>query len=185
MRYFTLRRRTMKKTILVTLLILAVSAMMLHPGQVGRKRLNYHQVENFMSDYYRHYNLYTQDPWTIDLMDKYWAPEFIAISYLPIPGNLVLDLASWKNFLVGVHMNLRETLTVVELSIDTRRFTVVSRLVIEFHDRTTGALALQIEGTAFYNLKVERRNRLKMTALKLYVSDPEALMAISGPPPGM
>ena len=170
--------------IFVTLLILAVSAMAVFPGQTGKQRLNYHQVETFMADYYSDYNQYAQDPWTIDLMDKYWAPEFIAISFLPIPGNLVLDLPAWKNFLVGVHLNLLETLTVEEMSIDTRKFTVVTRLVIEFHDRATGVLVLQIEGIAFYNLKAEKKNQLKMTALKLYFSNPEALMAISGPPPG-
>ena len=175
----------MKKTVFVTLLILIVSVTAVFPGQTGKQRLNYHQVETFMADYYHDYNLYTQDPWTIDLMDKYWAPEFIAISFLPIPGNLVLDRTAWKNFLIGLHLNLLETLTVEELSIDTSKFTVVARLVIEFHDRASGVLVLQIEGIGFYNLKVEKKNHLRMTALKLYFSDPEALMAISGPPPGM
>ena len=175
----------MKKTIFVTILILLVTSMTVLPGETGKRKVGYHQVDTFMQDYYRDYNLYAQDAGTIDLMDKYWAPEFISISYFPLPQYPVFDLIAWKQFLVGVHLNLLETLTVEEFSLDTKKLTVTARLAIDFHDRASGALVLHVDGIAFYNLKVEKKNKLKMTALKLYFADPEALMAISGPPPGM
>jgi len=175
----------MKKTIFVTILILLVTSMTVLPGETGKRHDSYHKVETFMEDYYRDYNLYAQDAQTIDLMDKYWAPEFISISFFPLPEYPVFDLTAWKNFLVGVHLNLLETLTVDELSIDTKKLTVVARLAIDFHDRASGALVLHVDGIAFYNLKVGKKNKLKMTVLKLYFADPIALMAISGPPPGM
>jgi hypothetical protein len=154
-------------------------------GETGKRKVSYHKVEEFMEDYYRDYNLYAQDAATIDLMDEYWAPEFISIQFLPLPEYPVFDLTTWKFFLVAVHLNLVETLTVDELSIDTKKLTVVARLAIDFHHRMTGELVLHVDAIAFYNLKVEKGHTLKMTCLKLYFADPEAVMAISGPPPGM
>lgn len=175
----------MKKKLFVTILVLLVISMSFLPAKTGKKNVCYHKVEKFMADYYNDYNLYAQDAQTIDLMDKYWAPEFISISFFPVPQYPVFDLIGWKNFLVFVHLNLLETLTVDELSIDTKKMTVVARLAIDFNDRITGALVLHVDGIAFYNLKVDENKKLKMTFLKLYFADPEALMAISGPPPGM
>jgi len=167
----------------VTILILAVSAMAVFPGQEKTRNVGYHRVEAFMEGYYNDYNLYAQDAATIDLMDKYWAPEFIHIPFLPVPVYPVMDLPAWKGFLVGLHFNLLETLTVDEMSIDTKKLTVATRAKIAFHDRITGNLVLQIDCIGFYNLKVEGKGKLKMTGMKLYLADPEALMAISGPPP--
>jgi len=174
----------MKKMIFVTVLVLLVGSLLALPENTGKKKGCYTQVEKFMADYYMDYNQYTQDAGTIDLMDKYWAPEFIAITFLPLPEYPVLDLPAWKNFLIGVHLGMIETLTLDELSIDTKKLTAAARINIEFHDRMTGDLILNIDGIAFYNLKIEKKHKLKMTCLKLYVSDPEALMQISGPPPG-
>lgn len=175
----------MRKKIFFTVLIVLVISMTVLPAETGKRHVSYHKVEKFMEDYYNDYNLYAQDAATIDLMDEYWAPEFISIQFLPVPQYPVFDLITWKNFLVFVHLNLLETLTVDELSIDTNKLTVVSRLSIDFNDRFTGALVLHVDAIAFYNLKVEKKNKLKMTCLKLYFADPEAVMAISGPPPGM
>ncbi len=176
----------MRKKIVVIILVLLVSSMTVVMAEAGKKKeVCYRQVEKFMADYYHDYNLYAQDAGTIDLMDKYWAPEFIHISYLPVPQYPVFDLTAWKNFLVGVHLNFIETLTVDEMSIDTRNLTVVARATIEFHERASGNLVLHLDGIGFYNLKLDENNKLKMTFLKLYTSNPEALMALSGPPPGM
>lgn len=175
----------MRKKIFFTVLIVLVISLTLLPGKTTKRHVSYHKVEKFMEDYYNDYNMYAQDAQTIDLMDKYWAPEFLSIQFLPLPQYPVMDLFAWKNFLVFVHMNLLETITVEELSIDTRNLTVVSRLSIDFNDRFSGALVLHVDAIAFYNLKVEKKNKLKMTFLKLYFANPEAVMAISGPPPGM
>lgn len=175
----------MKKMMLISISILLVSAMVVFPGQEKKRHVSYHHVEAFMEDYYIDYNQYAQDAATIDLMDKYWAPEFIHIPYLPIPVYPVMDLSAWKSFLVGLHLNFLETLTVQEMSIDTKKLTVVTRAKITFHDRATGNLVVQIDGIGFYNLKVEGKGKLKMTGMKLYLANPEALMALSGPPPGM
>jgi len=175
----------MRNKIFFTVLIVLVISMSVLSAETAKRKVSYNQVETFMEDYYNAYNLYAQDAATIDLMDQYWAPEFISIQFLPVPQYPVLDLVNWKNFLVFVHLNLLETITVDELSIDTKKLTVVSRLSIDFNDRFTGALVLHVDATAFYNLKVEKKNKLKMTWLKLYFADPEAVMALSGPPPGM
>jgi hypothetical protein len=175
----------MRKKKFFTVLIVLVISMTVLPAKTVKKNVNYHKVEKFMEDYYNDYNLYAQDPQTIDLMDEYWAPEFISIQFLPVPQYPVFDLIGWKNFLVFVHLNLLETLTVEELSIDTKKLTVVTRLSIDFNDRYSGALVLHVDAIAFYNLKVEKKNKLKMTFLKLYFADPEAVMALSAPPPGM
>lgn len=175
----------MKKTIFFTIIILLVTSMTVLTAETGKRRVSYHKVEKFMEDYYRDYNLYAQDAETIDLMDEYWAPEFFSIQFLPLPECPVFDLTTWKFFLVAVHQNLVETLTVDEMSIDLKKLTVVARLTVEFHDRTTGELVLGVGGIAFYNLKVEKKRKLKMTCLKLYFADPEAVMAISPTPPGL
>ena len=175
----------MRKKIFFTVLMVLVISMTVLPAKTSKRHASYHKVEKFMEDYYNDYNLYAQDAATIDLMDEYWAPEFISIQFLPIPQYPVFDLVTWKNFLVFVHLNLLETLTVDEMSIDTRKLTVVTRLSIDFNDRYSGALVLHVDAVAFYNLKVDKKNKLKMTFLKLYFANPEAVMAISGPPPGM
>ncbi len=171
----------MKKIICLGTLILFVSTLSVFPG---KKTVNYKKIEQFIADYYNAYNLYAQDAETIDLMDEYWAPEFISMQYLPLPEcPLIMDLTTWKNFLVAVHMNLLETLTVEELSIDTKRLSVVARLDIDFNDRTTGMLVLNVDCIGFYNLKVNKGNKIQITCIKLYFADPYALMAISPQPP--
>ena len=174
----------MKKVVCLVTLILFVSAPFVF---AEKKTVNYKKVEEFMAAYYNAYNLYTQDAETMDLMDEYWAPEFISMQYLPVPDcPLIMDLTTWKFFLVGAHMNLLETLNLEELSIDTKKLSAVARVNIDFNDRTTGALVLKVDCIAFYNLKVNKQNKIQITCLKLYFADPYALMAISpGPPPGM
>jgi hypothetical protein len=175
----------MKRMMVFSIVILLVSTVGLFPGQEKKGNVSYHRVEAFMEDYYNDYNQYAQDAATIDLMDKYWAPEFIHIPFLPVPVYPVMDLPTWKNFLVGLHLNLLETLTVDEMSIDTKKLSVVSRAKITFHERATGNLVIHIDCIGFYNLKVDGKGKLKMTGMKLYLADPMALMALSGPPPGM
>lgn len=174
----------MKKVTTFVGIMLFVTSLSLLAGQPTG---NYQKIEQFMADYYAAYNLYAQDAATIDLMDEYWAPEFLSMQYLPIPGcPLVMDLTTWKNFLVGAHLNMLEVLNLEELSIDTHKLTVVARLSIDFNDRSSGALILKIACIGFYNLKINKRHKLQMKCLKLYFADPYALMAISpGPPPGM
>ncbi|MCU0288036.1 MAG: hypothetical protein MUF15_16785 [Acidobacteria bacterium] len=175
----------MKKMVSISILFLLVCLQAVFPGQEAKKGVGYRQVEQFMESYFIDYNQYAQDAATIDYMDKYWAPEFIHIPYLPVPEYPVMNLPAWKNFLIGLHLQLLETLTVDEMSIDTKKLSVTARLKIDFHDRLTGGLVLHLDGIAFYNLKVGERGKLKMTGMKLYVSDPLALMQLSGPPPGM
>jgi hypothetical protein len=149
-----------------------------------KKTVNYKKVEQFIAEYYNAYNLYAQDMETIDLMDEYWAPEFVSMQYLPIPEcPLIMDLTTWKYFLVGAHLNLLETLNLEEVSIDTKKLSVVARVNLDFNDRTTGALVLNVDCIAYYNLKVDKKNKIQIICLKLYLADPYALMAISPQPP--
>lgn len=174
----------MKKVMCFVTLILFV---MTFSAFAEKKTVNYKKVEEFMAEYYNAYNLYAQDAATMDLMDEYWAPEFVSMQYLPLPEcPLIMDLPTWKFFLVGAHLNLLETLNLEELSIDTKNLSAVARVNIDFNDRMTGALVLNVDCIAFYNLKVNKKNKIQITGLKLYFADPYALMAISGgPPPGM
>jgi len=154
-------------------------------GDTGKKTVNYQKVEQFMAEYYDAYNMYAQDAQTMDLMDEYWAPEFTSIQFLPLPEPLVMDLFTWKNFLVFAHLNMIETLTLKELSIDTKNLSAVTRLSIDFNDRVTGDLMLNVDCVGFYNLKVNKKNKIQITCLKLYFSNPEAMMTFGPPPTGM
>jgi len=162
-------------------MIFVTAAQTENPGTTSFKK-----IEAFMHEYYNAYNLYAQDMETIDQMDEYWAPEFVSIQYLPIPQYPVMNLAAWKMFLVAAHSGLKETLTVTEMSIDTKNLSVICRIAINFSDRVTGATVLNVDGVGFYNLKLIKGNKIMITELKLYFSDPGALMAIApGPPPDM
>jgi len=161
------------------------TCMTMFPTEKAPQHASYQKIKQFMENYYTAFNLYAQDPQTIDLMDEYWAPEFLATQYIPVPQYPVLDLVTWKNFMVYVHMNVKETLTVQEMSVDTQKLAVVARLSITFHYRATGELALKVDAIAYYNLKVDKRCKLKQTALKLYFADPISIMILSGPPPNM
>ena len=136
----------MKKTFLVTLLVVLVFGAALLTAK-DSKTGNYQKIETFMMEYYNAFNLYAQDAANIDRMDEYWAPEFLTTLYLPLPQYPVMDRFTWKNFMVFAHLNVLETLTIDEMSIDTRNLTVVARLTIEFHDRVTGDLVLKADGT--------------------------------------
>ena len=116
----------MKKVVCLVTLILFVLA----PAVFAEKKtVNYKKAEEFMAEYYNAYNLYAQDAETMDLMDEYWAPEFISMQYLPVPDcPLIMDLTTWKFFMIGAHMNLQETLNLEELSIDTKKLSAVARL---------------------------------------------------------
>ncbi len=148
-------------------------------GAAGHCKANYKQIKNFMADYYDAYNMYAQDAATIDKMDKYWAPEFKAVQFLPLPQPLEMDLATWKGFMVFVHLNMTETLVVDEMAIDKKKLSVVARLTLYFNDRATGQLILSTNAIAFYNLKVRKKHKIKMTGLKLYFSDPALVMQLS------
>lgn len=175
----------MKKTFLIFIFAVLIVTVTTLPGDTENKTANYQKVEQFMADYYNAYNMYAQDASTIDLMDEYWAPEFTCIQYLPLPEPLVMDLFTWKNFLVFAHLNVLETLTLKELSIDTKNLSAVARLSIDFNDRSTGALLLNVDCVGFYNFKIEKQDKIIITSLKLYFSNPEAMMAFGPPPAGM
>jgi hypothetical protein len=175
----------MEKKVLVTFLMLLVFSAFVLPGKTDGKTMNYKKIEAFMLDYFNAFNLYAQDAATIDKMDEYWAPEFFSVQYLPLPQYPVMDLVTWKNFMVFVHLNVLETLTIEEMSIDTETMSVVARISINFNDRFSGALMLHVDGIAFYNLKVDEQKKLKITCLRLYFADPVAIMQLSGPPPGI
>ncbi|MCP5104311.1 MAG: hypothetical protein GY950_13065 [bacterium] len=132
-----------------------------------------------MADYYDAYNMYAQDAPTVNKMDEYWAPEFLATQFLPLPQPLVMDLPTWKGFMVFVHMNFTETLVVDEMAIDTKNSSVVSRLTIFFNDRITGQMVVSTTCIAFYNLKVGKGHKIQMTGLKLYFTNPALVMQLS------
>jgi hypothetical protein len=171
------------KKIFITLLAVMVIAVALLPAKSVKKHSKYAQIEQFMSDYYTAYNLYAQDAPTIGLMDQYWAPEFLSVQYLPLPQYPVMDLVTWKNFMVFVHLNIKETLKLEEISIDTETLNVVARINIDFNDRVTGALVLNIDAVGFYNLKIDENKKLWITGLKLFFANPAAIMQLSAPPP--
>ena len=133
----------MKKPIFFTIIILLVTSAAVLTGETGKRNVCFHKVQAFMEEYFSDYNLHAQDAATIDLMDKYWAPEFISIQFLPLPEYPVFDRTTWKYFLVGLHLELIETLTMDELSIDTKNLTAVARLTIDFHHRMTGEPVLR------------------------------------------
>ncbi len=172
----------MKKTFLVTTLILVVITGTAWADSAEKKTINYKKVEAFMNDYYYACNLYMQDAETIDKMDKYWARDFIVTSYLPLPEYPVMDLNTWKNFLVGIHIDVIETLYCLELSIDIENMTVVSRLISEFKDRYTDELLLTVDCIDFYEFKVNKKNKIKLTSLKIFFSNPEAIINLTFPP---
>lgn len=173
----------MKKTILILTLILAVFTVTVFADRCEKKGINYKRIEMFMEEYYIAYNQYAQDSGTIDLMDEYWAPEFIAIAYFPLPNYPTFDLVSWKNFLVTVHLDFLETLYCDELLIDTKKMTAVSRLSIYFYDRYSGQLVKKVDGIGYYDLKVCKSRNIKITKLRLFFSDPSALMELAFPAP--
>lgn len=172
----------MKKSVIVTLIVCFIIGTGILPAKTVKK-IKHEDVKAYMYEYFSAFNQYAQDAATIDKMDKYWAPEFIAVQYLPLPQYPVMDLVTWKQFMVFVHLNILETLNVDELSIDTENLTVTARLNISFNDRASGALVLNIDALAFYNLKVDKKKNLQITTLRLYFADPYAVMALSGPPP--
>lgn len=173
------KEKNIKKVIFIIILtLLAASLAIAAPQHAG-----YVKIKLFMDNYYKAFNRYAQDPETIDLMDEYWAPEFLALQYLPLPQYPVLKLPAWKQLMVFVHSQVRETLTVQELIIDPAALAVAARLRIQFHYRASGALALTVDAVAQYQLKVDRRCKLKQTALHIFFADPVAVMELSGPPP--
>lgn len=173
----------MKKATFILTLIFAAFTMTAFADICEKKGISYKKIEMFMEEYYNAYNLYAQDSETIDLMDEYWAPEFIAISYFPLPKYPTFDLIAWKNFLVTIHFDFLETLFCDELSIDTKKMTTVSRLTISFYDRYSGQLVKKVDGIGYYDLKVCKRRNIKITKLRLFFSDPSALMELAFPTP--
>lgn len=173
----------MKKMIIITILMFLFFNTLMFSGEKINGNAGYRLVKHFMQEYYQAYNESAQDASSIDLMDKYWASEFLAYQYLPLPECLVMDLPTWKNMMVYVHLNVKETLKVEEMAIDIETMSVVSRLSITFNYRWNGELALKVDAVAYYNLKLDEKRQLKQTALKLYFSDPLAVMQLSGPPP--
>ena len=175
----------MKRATLFTTLVLGlfVFAGAVSADETVKGNTSSRKVVEFMDNYYDTYNKYGQDAESIDMMDEYWAPEFMVVVYFPLPEYPTMDLFTWKHFLVGAHTHAIETIHCEELSVDTENKTAVSRIVIEFHDRSTDALLLKTDGIGFYNFKVDKKNRLKMTRLRLYFADPALMMQLSAPAP--
>lgn len=168
----------MKKTLFFATLVLLIVTLTLPVEATEVKRFKYKKVIEFMEDYYVTFNNYGQSADTIDVMDQYWAPEFVAVFYFPLPENLEMDLINWKSWIVSSHESIKEVLICQELSVDSRKMTVVSRFKAEFYDRVTGEILIRVDAIGFYTLKVDRNNNFLITNLKLFAADPAALMEI-------
>lgn len=171
----------MKKKFLAATLILVVMVAFAWADSDEKNTINYKKVEEFVDVYYDDFNLHGQDPETIDMMDKYWAPEFVAVAYFPTPQYPTMDLAAWKHFILSTHVDLLEILTCKHLSVDTKKLTFTSLFKMELFDRHTGAEILTMDTLALYTFKVGKQNDIKITSIKLFVPDPYTLMAIFFP----
>lgn len=171
----------MKKRFLATTLILVVIAAAAWADSAEKQTINYKRIVEYFEIYYDDFNVYGQDAETIDLMDAYWAPEFTATAYFPVPVYPKMDLDGWKMFILSTHVNMREILTCEELSIDTKKLTVASRFLMELFDRQTGEKIIQMDSIGIYTLKVGQHHDIKITDLKLFASDPVTLMKLFFP----
>lgn len=141
-------------------------------------KANQRKIESFMKNYYSAYNNLAQDFETIDQMDTYWAPEFQVVIYFPFPEYPVLDLQSWKMFLVQGHLTVKESLLPTETVIDTKNMKVTSKMDVIHSSRDNNEVVIHLDGVGIYDLKVDGNNKLKITKLQFFCSDPMALMEL-------
>lgn len=142
------------------------------------KKMNQKKVVEFMKNYYKAYNQYAQDAETIDMLDSFWAPEFVAVAYFPLPEYPRMDLEFWKGFLVMGHLQALEKLESEEIIVDTQKMKVVIKVNVKHFDRFSGALLLELQGVGMYDLKIDANNSLKITSMKFFCSNPMGLMEL-------
>ncbi len=145
---------------------------------LATKKANQKKIVEFIETYYDAYNQFAQDAETIDLMDNYWAPEFEAVAYFPLPQYPQMDLKTWKGFLIMGHMMALERLETMELIIDTKQMKVVSKISVKHFDRFSGSLLLELHGIGMYDLKIDASNNLKITRMQFFCTNPMALMQL-------
>lgn len=171
-----------KKRLFVFALIMIFAIGMISAESLNERKTSHKKIELFMADYYSAYNNYAQDMETMDLMDDYWAPEFIVTIFFPVPQYPTMNLEYWKRFLVMAHLQAKERLVSEGLAIDTKKMTVTSELFVGFYDRNSDELLYQVDGVGIYKLKADTEGKLYITGLKLFFSDPNGLMEFSTPP---
>lgn len=170
----------MKKVTLIAIIVCMLIPVGIFAANTNSNQLkaNQRKIESFMKEYYSAYNELAQDFETIDQMDAYWAPEFQVVIYFPFPEYPTLDRETWKMFLAQGHLEVKETLLPTETVIDTKNMKVTSKMDVKHVERNNNEVVIHLEGVGIYDLKIDGNNKLSITRLQFFCSNPTALMEL-------
>jgi len=126
-----------------------------------------------MEEYFPAYSEYAQLSATQHLMDKYYAPE------LSFDDDVVKSREEWYERCLA-HPAIQDKLSVEHLFVDEKQKEAGALLKTQAVDRATGNVLLELRMNVLYNLKIDDKNDIKITKVRVFLeSDPRKVAKLS------
>jgi hypothetical protein len=133
----------------------------------------YSDIVRFMEEYFPAYSEYAQLSATQHLMDKYYAPE------LSFDDDVVKSREEWYERCLA-HPAIQDKLSVEHLFVDEKQKEAGALLKTQAVDRATGNVLLELRMNVLYNLKIDDKNDIKITKVRVFLeSDPRKVAKLS------
>ena len=140
--------------------------------------LTYETMKQFMENYSRDYSSWCNNPETLSNLDQYWAPDFVSTAYMHLEGIpypfILSSREEFRDFIRKGHMEISETLTPVEMTIDEKSEIVVMLIKIKKTEKSTGNI-FESDAMAWYELALDEQKEIKLKSLKIFTDDVKKL----------
>ena len=127
----------------------------------------YDSVLKWMKEYFQAYNLYAQDPKTVERMSDYFAPDMQFTPYVAALGKGVKSRVDFYRILAG-HPSAYEQFTPEDIIIDERRQAVVVLLKAEVFDTKTKKSLFVKRYLPYYQMALDENKTLKIKKIQFF-----------------
>jgi len=133
-------------------------------------RPTYHEIVQWMKDYFAEYNAGAQNPETVHAMDKYFAPDLTFIPYMYVfggPGNAIRSREDFYGMLTG-HSEDYEKFVVHDIFVDEKRMVAVAFLQATIYETGSDRVKVQKDYLPLYELSVDEKGSLKIDTIRFF-----------------
>ena len=130
-------------------------------------KYTYDDIEKWIKEYLNAYNLYAQNPETVNKMAEYFSPDVYFIPYISAfggPGNPVTSRDDFFKMFIS-HPTVYEQFEVEDIFIDERKMTVTAFLNVSLYESKTNKVLLKKHYQPRYQLVVDENEKLKIKTI--------------------
>ncbi len=139
--------------------------------------LTYDQIVGFMEEYFPAYSQSGQTEQTQHVMDRFYAPD------VAFDDGLITSREQWYKACLS-HPDIQDKITLEHLFVDEKQQEAGALVRTQAIQRATGKILVEIKMNAFYSLRVDNNNEIKISHIKVFLeSNPQKaakLMQIYG-----